>query len=156
MAKKHNYKPKSFESAPQFLPKKASGKHVTDTSANIYISMLQSNAWHNLTYKQKELYLYCKAQQFGEAKRKSEHLTEYEKESGLDADISKRFTMNKSKWCDIYGLYNENTGRNFYRDMEALIINGLIKVVERGKITRTKNIYEYSEDWKAMGEWKNG
>ena len=152
MAKK-DYKPRTFESNPAFLPKKESGKAITDTSANIYMSMLQSQAWHNLTYKQKELYLYCKAQQFGERKKKSEHLTEKEREENVEIDISKRFTMNKSKWCAIYGLYTESTQRHFYEDMRVLMANGFIISIEKGQNSRTKNIYEYSDKWRELGKW---
>lgn len=151
--KKEIYKPRAFESEPTFLPQNEKGKHNTDTSANIYISMLQSQAWHNLTYKQKELYLYCKAQQFGETKKKSEHLTEYEKENKIDVDLSKRFTMNKSKWFNIYGLYTKNSQRHFYKDIKALIDNGFVIAVEKGQITRTKNIYEYTDKWRSLGKW---
>ena len=147
------YIQKTFESEREFLPTKKSGGKVKDVSANIYISMLQSQAWHNLTYKQKELYLYCKAQYYGESKSKNEHLTAKEKECEENIDISKRFTMNKSKWCEIYGLYTESTQRHFYTDMKALIQNGFVKALEKGKRSRTKNIYEFSDKWREQGKW---
>lgn len=147
------YKPKTFESEMEFLPTKKSGGKVKDVSANIYISMLQSQAWHNLTNKQKELYLYCKAQYYGESKSKSEHLTAKEKDCEENIDISKRFTMNKSKWCEIYGLYTESTQRYFYSDMKALIQNGFVKALEKGQSSRTKNIYEFSDKWREQGKW---
>lgn len=147
------YIPKTFESERGFLPPKKSGGKVKDVSANIYISMLQSQAWHNLTYKQKELYLYCKAQYYGESKSKNEHLTAKEKECEENIDISKRFTMNKSKWCEIYGLYTESTQRHFYTDMKALIQNGFVKALEKGQSSRTKNIYEFSDKWREQGKW---
>lgn len=155
MAKpKEKYKPFSFESDRSILPRKKDGSLAKDNSANIYNSMLLSKAWHNLSAKQKELYLCCKAQYYGEQKKKSELMTEDEIENGVNADLSKRFTMNKSKWCEIYGLYTENTQRYFYSDMKALVQNGFIIVVENGRYMRTKNIYEFSEAWRGSGVWR--
>lgn len=155
MSKKRiKYIPKSFESQPSFIPKRKNGNNATDVSANIYISMLMSQAWHNLTGKQKELYLYCKAQYYGEKKNLSEHITIQEKELKGSVNIEKRFTMNKSKWCDIYGIYSENGKRHFYKDMQALIDNGFVEIIQNGKTNRTKNIYEFSSKWADFGEWK--
>lgn len=153
--RKETYIPKTFESERSFLTPKKDGSKATDVSANIYISMLQSMAWHNLTGKQKELYLYCKAQYYGEKKSKSEHLTEYEKlEKENNIDISKRFTMNKSKWLEIYHIYADSTQRYFYSDMKELIKNGFIRVLEKGDNTRSKNIYEFSDKWRDLGVYE--
>jgi hypothetical protein len=71
MPKKRDvYEPKSFESDVTILPKTKKKICAKDVSANIYVSMLMSQAWHDLSLKQKELYLYCKAQYYGE---KREH-----------------------------------------------------------------------------------
>ncbi|MDL2232248.1 hypothetical protein LJC63_01540 [Ruminococcaceae bacterium OttesenSCG-928-L11] len=107
-----------------------------DTSANIYISMLQSKAWAELTAKQQVLYLYCKAQRYAEKKKPS-------------GDLS--FTMNRSKWCDLYGLYTVANNRMFYRDMAALIGRGFIICLECGAITRTKSVYAFSDMWQNYG-----
>lgn len=152
--RKERYVPKSFESCADILPKRKNGNSATDVSANIYISMLMSQAWHNLTGKQKELYLYCKAQYYGEKKNNDDHLTKYEKIEKQQPNIERRFTMHKSKWDEIYGIYSSNGKRHFYDDMKALVDNGFIKVVENGKKTRTKNIYEYSNEWTKLGAYK--
>lgn len=151
--RKERYIPKSFESDSDLLPKRKNGNNATDVSANIYISMLMSRAWHNLTGKQKELYIYCKAQYYGEKKTNEEHLTVKEKMGNEKPNIEKRFTMNKTKWCDFYGIYSESTRRHFYSDMKALIDNGFVKVLENGSNTRTKNIYEFTSDWAEQGGW---
>lgn len=153
--KRDKYIPKVFESESSFLEPKKDGSKAKDVSANIYISMLQSRAWHNLTGKQKELYLYCKAQYFGEKKTKKQHTTTLEEINGEKPDLSKRFTMNRSKWCECYGLYTENTQKYFYKDIKALQDNGFIKTLESGKTTRTKNIYEFSDKWRELGKQKN-
>ena len=108
-----------------------------DTSANLYISMLTSAAWRALTAKQQVLYLCCKAQRYAE-KRKP-----------LDDD--RNFTMNRSKWCHLYGLYNDGNHMAFYRDMEALIEKGFVVCVESGQNTRTKSVYAYSSMWRHYG-----
>ena len=153
--KKENYVAKAFESEPSFLPKTKNKTSAKDVSANIYLSMLMSQAWHNLTLKQKELYLYCKAQYYGEAKTPQEHKTNNEIENDINANLQVRFTMNKSKWCEIYHLYSESGQRHFYEDMNALVENGFIKVVESGKTSRTKNIYEFSDRWRLQGKYEH-
>ena len=134
MSKKPKYKPKSFESLGQ----------KNDTSANIYMSMLMNKNWQNLTKNQQLLYLYCKAQYYAEKKKTIKlQLAEISEE-----ELSKCFTMNKSKWCSLYHLYNDGNQNGFIKDMRALIENGFIDIVENGKVTRTKNIYKFSDRWR--------
>ena len=115
----------------------------TDTSANIYMSMLTSPAWRELTAKQQILYLYCKAQYYAEKRKPptEDHPTGSEK----------FFTMNKSKWCGLYGLYAGSNQKAFYRDVEALIEKGFLACVRSGKTTRTKSVYAYSSKWRDYG-----
>lgn len=104
-----------------------------DTSANIYVSMLLSAAWRALTAQQQRLYLYCKAQLYAEKQKpNNDHLC---------------FTMNQSKWAELYGLYEKSNAKGFYRDMSALIEKGFITCVQCGAITRTKSIYRFSSMW---------
>lgn len=129
---KQKYKPKAFESTGI----------SSDTSANIYMSMLLSCAWNNLTKNQQILYLYCKAQYYAE-KRKPKTMV-------IELKEDKRnlcFTMNKAKWCSTYGLYKNGGQGRFKKDMQALINNGFIKEIENGKTSRTKNIYQFSSEW---------
>ena len=109
----------------------------SDVSANIYMSMLQSKAWKLLTNSQKVLYLYCKAQYYAEKKKPN--------------GIPQCFTMNQSKWCNLYGLYKKSNAKGFYRDMDSLIEKGFIICVERGGMS-FKNIYQYSNMWQKFGE----
>ncbi len=125
--KRKLYEKKGFES---------DGK-PSDTSANLYMSMLVSPAWKNLSAQQKVLYLYCKGQFYGEKTK-----------PGGNGEC---FTMNKSKWCTLYGLYDSNNGKGFRRDMEQLIEKGFITCVECGAATRTKSIYRFSDKWKLYG-----
>ena len=106
----------------------------SDTSANIYESMLKSDAWFDLTATQKVLFLVCKAQYYCQKKKPDGNRF--------------RFTMNRNKWLNEYKLYSEGNQAGFYRDMEALIEKGFIKCEFCGAFTRTRNIYEYSDKWR--------
>lgn len=125
--KKLAYQKKPFESKG----------NTSDISSNIYMSMLTSPAFRDLSAQQVTLYLYCKAQYYGEKKKPN--------------NDSLCFTMNKSKWSGLYGLYDGNNGRGFRRDMEALIEHGFITCVECGAVTRTKSIYRFSSEWQRWG-----
>ena len=110
---------------------------TADTSANIYMSMLTSDAWRELSAKQQVLYIYCKAQYYGE------------KTKATGNPLA--FTMNQSKWRDLYGLYKKNDEKSFYRDIAALIEKGFIVCLESGATTRTKSIYAFSDKWRQYG-----
>lgn len=127
MNKKKTYAKKPFESTG----------HSSDTSANLYMSMLNSRAWRDLTVNQRQLYLYCKAQYYAEKQKPNEDRM--------------NFTMNQSKWCGLYGLYKKSNAKGFYRDMAALIEHGFVRCVECGANTRTKSIYAFSDMWQRFG-----
>lgn len=106
---------------------------TSDTSSNIYMSMLTSPAFRDLSAQQVKLYLFCKAQYYGEKRKPN--------------DDPLCFTMNKSKWSGLYGLYDANNGYGFRRDMETLIEHGFVVCIECGALTRTKSIYRFSSEW---------
>lgn len=149
--KQTRYVPQPYESERSVSPKRKNNGKKEDRSANIYYSMLMSNAWRKLTGNQKELYLFCKLQQFGESTNFEDHATQLEKDGNEKPNISDRFTMNKSKWCDLYKLYSEQNAKRFYKDINALIENGFIDKIQSGYNTKTKNIYKFSDRWKAQG-----
>lgn len=109
----------------------------SDTSANVYMSMLISDAWKDLTAQQQRLYLYCKAQFYAEKQKPN--------------GDSLCFTMNQSKWADLYGLYKRNNAASFIRDMSALIEHGFVSCAACGAISRTKSIYRFSSKWQSWG-----
>lgn len=109
----------------------------SDTSANLYVSMLLSDAWRSLTAQQQRLYLYCKAQYYAEK----------QKPNGNPLC----FTMNQAKWCGLYRLYEKSNAKGFYRDMAALIEAGFVSCIECGATTRTKSIYRFSAMWQKYG-----
>lgn len=126
-SRKKPYQKKAFESTGA----------SNDTSANVYMSMLLSNAWRAISAQQQRLYLYCKAQYYAEKHKP-------------DGD-NMCFTMNQSKWADLYGLYERSNAKGFYRDMSSLIEHGFITCVSCGSTTRTKSIYRFSDMWQRYG-----
>lgn len=129
---KNKYKPKNFES----------NGSTSDTSANIYMSMLASESWKKLTKNQQILYVYCKAQYYAEKRKPKPQMAQLS-----DEELALCFTMNKSKWCKLYGIYKDGNQKGFINDMKALIDNGFIELIENGKNTRTKSIYKLSGKW---------
>lgn len=123
MARRKQYIPKAWESV--------GGNRL---SANIYVSMMQSNAWMQLSKNARLLYLYMKAQYYG-AKNIKEH---------PETD----FVFNWALASKTYKLYS-NYAR-FKSDRDMLIKYGFIELVENGKNTRTKSIYRFSDKWQSL------
>lgn len=143
--RKKTYEPKAFESRNQgssFVNQR--GKNQTDTSANIYESMLQSKAFKSLTAKQQILYVYCKSQYYGKRKPKKD----YEKQGLYQEETC--FYMNWGKALD-YNLYTQSSSRNFYRDMKKLEEMGFIEKLKSGQDHKEKNVYKFSGKWAEMG-----
>ena len=136
MKKWKKYIPQGFESFG----------YSNDTSANIYLSMLVSPAWLALTKNAQILYVYCKSQYYAERRKPIPQIRQLN-----DTQLKRCFTMNKSKWLDIYHIYNSEYGQ-FYKDMAMLVEQGFIEVVESGKSNRTKSIYMFSDKWREKGE----
>jgi len=125
---KMRYEKKAFESTGS----------SSDTSANIYESMLLSDAWFALTAAQKALYLVCKSQFYSQKDHPNSNSTQ--------------FYMNRAKWLTKYRLYNKGNEKGFYRDMEVLIASGFVACFECGAATRTRSVYQLSEKWQLCGQ----
>ena len=128
--RKEKYVPKSFESTGD----------RSDTSANIYHSMLVHPKFKALSKGAQILYVYCKDQYYHEKKKpipQNETLSESEQR--------RCFSMNQNKWRDEYEVYTNKA--QFYKDMKQLIQAGFIDLEENGKVTRTKSIYMLSDRW---------
>lgn len=125
--KKKKYVPFYFETKD--------GKQYT----RLFFDSLCSDAFLSLKKSQRCLYLYMRMQQG------------YVKELEYN-----QFYFNQYLWLEKYKLYsNEKT---FYKDRDALISKGFIKIAKDengclcdGKNTRSKSIYEYSDEWKHYG-----
>lgn len=131
MAKRKKYQKKLFESTGE----------TYDVSANIYLSMIKSEAWLSLTKNQRLLYVYLKVQYYSQKRKPNKENKEM-------------FYFNQTKWLNEYQLYSEGNKKSFYNDMEQLIIKGFIDCVSSGKTTREKNIYQYSSRWQNYNENK--
>lgn len=126
--RKKPYKPKTYESICE----------KSDTSSNIYESMLLSDAWLDLTKSQQVLYLVCKAQKYAE------------KQKPFEDELC--FTMNRYKWAERYRLYSIGSGRLFARDMAALIMHGFVECRYTDRDAHTKNVYRLSDRWTQYGK----
>lgn len=123
MGRRKKFTPEPFENAGN-----------SKLSAAIYASMLQSPAWSRLSKSAMVLYMYCKLQYYGQSAKPVE-------------GNSLSFVFNRAMYVKTYGLYTN--GAQFSRDMKQLEEQGFIKVLERGKCTRTKNIYQFSSEWQT-------
>lgn len=103
-------------------------------SATIYAAMIQSDAWTQLSNNARVLYLYMKLQYFG--------VKQEDKPRGQQ-DL---FYFNKAMATKTYGLYTNMA--QFRKDRDMLLEYGFIEEVEKGKNTRTKSIYRFSDKWK--------
>lgn len=126
--RKQKYTPKSFESTGD----------TSDTSANMYISMMKSPAFMDLTTNQRLLYVYMKACYYGQ-KRKP-----------VEGDRT-AFTFNQCTWIkgNEYGFCIYSNRNQFYRDRNALVSHGFIDVVESNRNQRESNVYRYSDRWQT-------
>lgn len=131
MSRKKKYSPKTFESAGR----------TNDTSANIYDSMLISEAFKDLNARQRMLYVYCKNQYYGKRKPQADY-------PDIDAvQGDECFYMNHALITDVYGLYPKTNHRDFYRDMQKLAENGFIEIISSGYTAKKRSIYRFSEKW---------
>lgn len=147
MSRKKKYRPKNFESLKNGESFEGSqGKNTPDVFSRIYQSMLESDAFMDLTHKQQVLYLFCKLQFYGKRKPERDY-PEYPELKGED-----KFYFNWALVSDKYRLYPKSSNKNFSVDMHELIDHGFIELIACGKATRTKNIYKYSDRWKS---WKS-
>ena len=138
------YKPKVFESRGNY--KDSNGNMRKDTSANIYTTMLLSDAYKDLKPRQQALYVVCKSMYLGLSKPRYDK--EY-KENGLYQD-NEYFFMNMDVAVK-YGLYKPNT-KELYKDLRVLIEHGFIeKVSQGGGATKRKNVFKFSDKWQ---DWK--
>lgn len=150
---KPTWKVKSFESVTYG---ETTGK---ESFVRVFESMMNSDAWKELTGRQRSLYLFCKGQytkEYDNAKSKPVEGTPYYDNTDIAAYREPEiFYMNreKVKECRLYNRtdWDKVNRRDFYRDMQALLQCGFIECLETGRITRTKSIYKMSEKWKG---WK--
>lgn len=135
--RKERYRPKVFESMG----------NSDDVSANIYMSMLMHDNWKALTKNQQILYLYCKAQMYAEKRKPKPAVRQLN-----ETEQKLLFTMNRTKYIHLYGLYSEGNRQSFKKDMQALIKFGFVELVEDNSHRQMKNIYMLSDNWRYKKE----
>lgn len=109
------------------------GVQTGEPFAAIYSSMMGSEAWGQLSNNARVLYLYMKMQLFGG------------KRDGLPEG---QFYFNRSTYTKTYRLYSNQN--QFYKDRDLLIAYGFIDMIESGKNTRTKAVYQFSDRWQRV------
>ena len=135
MARKGKYTPKAFESDGR----------SNDTSANIYESMLTSEAWKDLSSQERDMYICMKAQYYG--KRKPSKDKQYKELPSVSIDETCFwFPYNYTK---KYGLPTNK--KDFYKRIKNLINHGFIQSVINGKCNQQNSVYKLSSNWKY---WK--
>lgn len=105
----------------------------------IFLDMVNSPAFKDLSYKQQLLYFYMKIQfcQKDSKKPNGKHL---------------QFYFNRGLYKNTLELYS-NDGQ-FRKDRDNLIEHGFIICVENGSNTRSKSIYQFSDKWQNYGTEK--
>lgn len=106
--------------------------------ALFYKSMVTAPKWKKLSKSARLLYFYMKFEYF------SKNTVEY-------PDNMEIFYFNESLFKH-YELYTDK--RQFRKDRQQLVDNGFIEVVEDNHLRRKKNIYKFSDRWKAYEEGK--
>ncbi len=111
----------------------------------VYDCQLKSAAFTDLTPRQRNLYIVCKAQTFGHAKPKTT--------SEADGEAYAIQEMFYLSVVDVqpYRIYAPTNKRDFYADMRALEEHGFIRMVACGKHLKHKNVYRLASEWRT---WK--
>ena len=98
----------------------------------ICIDMMQSDAWQELSLRQRALYLEFKSK-----------FTQKAMNGRIISDNASNISLPKSEAIKLYGDL-----RTFRADRKILIDKGFIKIILNGKNTRSANIYGFSDEWK--------
>lgn len=108
--------------------------------ARLFYDLLDSDAFRDLTPRQRLLYVYC---------ARESHNEDTMKVTGKPFDES-LFLMNraKRKSHELYGLTDT---RQFERDMTALVNHGFVDAVTSGYATKRANVYRLSSRWHNWG-----
>lgn len=101
----------------------------------IFLDMVNSPAFKDLSYKQQLLYFYMKIQ-FGQ------------KDSKKPNGKHLQFYFNRGLYKNTLELYS-NDGQ-FRKDRDALIKHGFIICIDDGSLTRSKTIYQFSDKWQLF------
>lgn len=119
----------------KFTPQEFEKIGASNLSAVIYASMMQSNAFLDLSANAIKLYLYMKLQFYGQVQK--------------PGDKPDQFVFNRSMYVTTYGIFSN--GAQFTQYCHELIKHGFIELIECGATTRSNNIYKFSDKWQTWG-----
>ena len=109
----------------------------------LYYDLLDSPAFHDLTPRQKVLYVYCARESHGRAMGEAENRGEAKDET--------LFYMNKGLRSKVHEIYPESDTRCFREDMAALVEHGFVDCVQSGLEKRENNLFRLSGRWNHWG-----
>lgn len=148
--KTKEYRPKPFESKSDKVGARfetEQGKTLPNTYTALFLTMLMSPAFRDLSDKNKILYLYCKAQYYGVRKPKQDFPDNPDMQ-GDDLFYFSRQTAVDFGWC------KKNDTKPLYQGLNILVEHGFIEKVVSGKANHRKSIYRYSDRWQDWKEQK--
>lgn len=122
------YERKSFETL-----KPGQSDTSNEPYAALYVTMITSGAYRNLSHGARDLYTVMKLQ----------YLSKQNGKAGLQPE---QFYFNNAMQKK-FGFTNKT---QFIKWREELKENGFIDIVECGRTTRTKSIYAFSDRWHAV------
>lgn len=132
------------------------GQWRYDNTTNLTQGMLESEAFKDLTPRQRMLYIYAKSQFFNATNRPADDFPEVEKFQAHKGQMY--FYLNHALLSDVFGLYPKSNTRDLYKDAAALEAHGFIKCVTPKRPSGKRNhaiengkysclIYTYSDAW---------
>lgn len=116
-------------------------EYVDKSFFQTFHSQLQSPAYMDLTDGAKVLLMICKdCRRYSTAGRQGEF---YPNAPRNDPTM---FFLNRA----VLKMYGWTSPNKFRERMKELILHGFVKCVEDGFFTRTKNVYQFSTEWKHL------
>lgn len=122
------YERKSFETLKPGQSNTSNEKFVA-----LYVTMITSGAYRNLSHGARNLYTVMKLQ----------YMSKQGQKAGLQPE---QFYFTNTMQKD-FGFTNKNEFLKWRKELET---NGFIDVLECGRNTRTNNIYAFSDRWHTV------
>ena len=145
MSRKRTFPTKLYATAGRY---EVNGTFRDDTFAQIYESVLRSEAFQSLAPRVQMLYIYTRMQEMGKRKPNRELKNTMVEEFVKSEDY---FFFPSNVAAQYTSRYNSKQS-NLYKDMRTLEEHGFIDIVISGRNTRTKSVYRHSDRWKQYGK----
>lgn len=118
------------------------GNDRIDSVAGITMCMLSHPAYKDLKPRQRQLYLYAKAQYKGMVDRKK-----FEEDHPEYKGHPEYIYLNYKLLVDVFEAYSKNNRAEMYRDIAVLVEHGFLEPVIRENNQRT--IYKLISEWQS-------